>query len=88
MLFRSSLYREGTYDFTNPMHKTGAGYTDLIKNTIIGSGSPDLLEKYGSLTITKFDMSRRIIAGRFHFRMKHKDYGVYEATDGRFDISF
>ncbi len=83
-----SLYREGTYDLANPAHKTGIIYRYFENNTVVASGDTTLLEKSGSLTITKFDLSRRIIAGRFSFKMKKKNGVSFEATDGRFDISF
>ncbi|GAB4045110.1 Riean_0653 family protein [Spirosoma jeollabukense] len=49
--------------------------------------------RVGSLTITKLDMAKRIMAGRFEFTITKKDSmpscpKIIRITDGRFDMTF
>lgn len=61
-------------------------FEDTVKNIYINSKSDNVKES-GELTITTFDTTKGILAGRFWFRLEREDGTVYEAKDGRFDIS-
>jgi hypothetical protein len=42
----------------------------------------------GILTITRFDLSNRIVSGVFTFKFNNADCGAVETTDGRFDVKY
>ncbi|TAG01448.1 MAG: hypothetical protein EAZ44_08460 [Cytophagia bacterium] len=79
--------REGNY----PLKKSATfdnrcTFWDYKKNIEMFSMDRDIVED-GLLTITKFDLNKRFVSGRFWFSLQ-KDNIRYEAKEGRFDISF
>jgi hypothetical protein len=59
-------------------------FIDDKKNTYTSSRDSDVIED-GILTITTFDIARRIVAGKFWFKLQKADGTVIEAIEGRFD---
>lgn len=57
----------------------------------VGYSSPDLAYQAvaGKITVTKYDVSKNIVSGRFYFTAKNEKTGkTVSITDGRFDVQF
>lgn len=54
-------------------------------NEVVSSNYQEIIED-GMLTITVFDVTKRIVSGTFWFKLQKNDGTIVEATDGRFDI--
>jgi hypothetical protein len=80
-----SITAPGTYPLEDSIHqtvifldrKTGCEYLQI--------GTPF---RSGTLTITKLDMTKRIISGTFEFTIFKPGCDTIRATDGRFDGKF
>ncbi len=82
-----SSLREGEYPIKKSLgFDNRANFWDLNKNIRLMSMDADVVDD-GVLTITKFDLNKKFVSGRFWFKLQKGD-AKYEATEGRFDISF
>jgi hypothetical protein len=87
VFFSVNVFGTGDYVFDRVLDNR-ASFVDVKKNIEINSSDADV-DASGVLTITKFDMNKHIVSGRFWFKISKKDgSATYEAKDGRFDISF
>lgn len=59
------------------IQSNGCTYSNYYENPISGS-----------LLITKFDTSNRIVSGTFDFKFNNANCGTIEATQGRFDVKY
>ena len=79
--------REGEYSINKNLNSDNSiGFWDIKRNIDLLSGYQDVIDE-GLITITKFDTQRKFVSGRFWFTLQ-KDSIKYEATEGRFDISY
>jgi hypothetical protein len=83
--FSVNFYGTGKFPISKHLDNRFS-FEDMAKNIYINSKSDDVKES-GELIITTFDTNKGILAGRFWFRLEREDGTVYEAKDGRFDIS-
>jgi hypothetical protein len=83
--FSTNVFDTGIYKIKKPLTNR-AGFDNLKANLIMDSGDADVAED-GELVITTFDMSKRIVAGTFWFRLEKQGHTPIEAKEGRFDIS-
>ena len=83
-----SLNQEGIYNLKNIINKASANYVNVKQNIHVSTANTSLIQNEGVLTITKYDKIRKIIAGRFWFKVQKQGGILYDVSDGRFDISF
>ena len=83
-----SLHQEGIYNLKKFIQKASASYVHVQSNIDLSTASTNLVQNEGVLTITKYDKVRKIIAGRFWFKMQKQGGILYDVSDGRFDISY
>ncbi len=72
----------GVYSWDN---KTSVRFEDMKKGVFCASYENDVTVQ-GLLTITRFDISNRVVSGRFHFKLQKQNGLTFEATEGRFDL--
>ena len=79
--------KEGNYILKKTFeYDNRSWFIDDKKNIDFRSSDSGIISD-GLLIITKFDLNKRFVSGRFWFTLQ-KDSIKYEAKDGRFDISF
>lgn len=80
--------REGNYILKKSIvsFDNRSWFIDYKKNLDFDSTDSDTVDD-GLLTITKFDTQKKFVSGRFWFKLQKGDI-KYEATEGRFDISY
>ncbi|TAG01447.1 MAG: hypothetical protein EAZ44_08455 [Cytophagia bacterium] len=78
-----NVYGNGQY----PIKKSLRNVAGFFSKTVdMWSQDSDVSED-GLLTITRFDMSNRVIAGTFWFKLQKTGGTTIEAKNGRFDIT-
>ncbi len=84
----NSIHTEGTYQL-GLASKYGVYYYDTKKLCYFNNTDiPSPIINSGSLTITKFDQTTRILSGNFNFDISTSDCGNTKVSDGRFDVKF
>jgi hypothetical protein len=83
----SLLLLEGrTYELKKAQGHASAFYLKSTTNGVDVYKKPD--NEAGELIITKHDLSKRILAGRFWFTATNTNGEKVDVTDGRFDIVY
>jgi hypothetical protein len=85
---KGSITKAGVYPFTIAT-SNGVQYDDTSKSTPCNwYGNPRLLVyQSGSLTLTRFDLSARVISGTFNFKLYQPGCDTLKITQGRFDYT-
>lgn len=86
-----NLIEGNTYTLTdyNIAGKGGAKYTDISGPGNINGNYETNSQMGGSLTVTKFDLARKIISGTFLFKATDMTNNkTVNVTNGRFDLTF
>ena len=73
------ISKPGTYNLTSYMN---VYYSDSKNECSYDENST----VSGFITITRFDLSAKIISGTFHFKLEKDGCETIDATDGRFDM--
>lgn len=84
-----NLDKTGTYPVTTPMTNVGIQYTKYFQSTNTGCEyrfTEDGTKQSGSLTITRLDVSNRIVAGTFSFVLTKAGCDTISINEGRFDL--
>lgn len=84
----ANVTRVGTYVFTN-VGDNGVSYFDGSKKAPcirIDNSNPNTYQS-GSLTLTRFDLSARVISGTFSFKLYQPGCDTLKITQGRFDYT-
>jgi len=83
-----SLTKAGIYSLSLPNKLGGAYFNDYNdhNNTACEYNDDSNLYRKGSLTITRFDLQARVIAGTFEFTLARPGCDTVRVTDGRFDM--
>ncbi|MBC7920927.1 MAG: hypothetical protein H7Z75_07515 [Ferruginibacter sp.] len=78
----------GAYALSRPNPPGGVVYfnSNTRTNTACDYGDGSIVSQQGTLTITRFDLTKHIIAGRVEFTLIHPECDTIRATDGRFDM--
>jgi Family of unknown function (DUF6252) len=83
-MFSSHITSIGEYSLQNK-HGISVRYNDQNNSSMTLYSTDSDVTSDGMLTITKFDIPNRIIAGRFWFTLTKTDGTTIKVTDGRFD---
>jgi hypothetical protein len=83
ILFSDSLSTTGTYILSSGTHQV-VSFTDNKGCSLNGNDAAVL--RSGILTITKFDLTNRILSGTFQFTLFKAGCDSIKVTQGRFDM--